>query len=145
MRLSYKLSLGVGLALAVALGVDSYIEVRRSVSEYESDLLNHTSQQAHTLSVSVSKLWTSYGDGGAIEVIGAADSASPDVRAHWVNLRTLLNTFEVSNDVRPEIYAVAFTVWALALGLAFQGLRKDRREERAEQERARERELTPVA
>ena len=32
--------------------------------------------------------------------------------------------------VRPEIYAVAFTVWALALGLALQGLRKDRREER---------------
>jgi len=61
------------------------------------------------------------------------------------NLRTLLNTFEVGNDVRPEIYAVAFTIWALALGLAFQGLRKDRREERAEQERARERELAPVA
>jgi len=92
MRLSYKLSLGVGLALAVALGIDSYIEVQRSVSEYESDLLSHTSQQAHTLSVSVSKLWTSYGDGGAIEVIGAADSASPDTRAHWVNLRTLLNS-----------------------------------------------------
>ena len=82
MRLSYKLSLGVGLALAVALGIDSYIEVQRSVSEYESDLLNHTSQQAHTLSVSVSKLWTSYGDGGAIEVIGAADSASPDRQRH---------------------------------------------------------------
>src|SRR3954451_7426185 len=62
------------------------------------------------------------------------------------NLRTLLNTFEVSNDVRPEIYAVAFTVWALALGLAYQGLRKDRREERAEQERAREqRQLAPVS
>ena len=61
------------------------------------------------------------------------------------NLRTLLNTFEVGNDVRPEIYAVAFTIWALALGLAFQGLRKDRREERAEQEAARERELNPVA
>ena len=59
------------------------------------------------------------------------------------NLRTLLNTFEVSNDVRPEIYAVAFTVWAVALGLAFQGLRKDRREERVEQERARD--LAPVA
>ncbi|HKO94926.1 MAG TPA: HAMP domain-containing sensor histidine kinase [Polyangiaceae bacterium] len=99
MRLSYKLSLGVGLALAVALGVDSYIEVQRSVTEYESDLLNHMSQQAHTLSVSVSKLWTSYGDGGAIEVIGAADSASPDVRAHWVNLRTLLNSTLELTDV----------------------------------------------
>jgi len=32
----------------------------------------------------------------------------------------------------------------LALGLAVQGLRKDRREERAEQERV-ERELAPVA
>src|SRR6478735_1181956 len=50
------------------------------------------------------------------------------------NLRTLLNAFEVSNGARPEIYAVAFTVWAVALGLAFRGLRKDRREERAEQE-----------
>src|SRR3954451_19298592 len=62
------------------------------------------------------------------------------------NLRTLMVAFDVSNDVRPEIYAVAFTVWALALGLAYQGLRKDRREERAEQERAREqRQLAPVS
>ena len=36
----------------------------------------------------------------------------------------------------PELYAVAFTVWAVALGLALQGLRRDKREaERAEQER----------
>ena len=77
---------------------------------------------------------------------GLPGAARADPAAGRVtNLRTLLNTFEVSNDVRPEIYAVAFTIWALALGLAFQGLRKDRREERAEQERARERELTSVA
>src|ERR1041384_826799 len=92
MRLSYKLSLGVGLALGVALGIDSYIEVQRAVAEYEADLLSHTAQQAHALGVSVSKLWASYGDGGATEVLEAANSASRDVRAHWVNLRTLLNT-----------------------------------------------------
>src|SRR3954470_4750305 len=39
------------------------------------------------------------------------------------NLRTLLNAFEVENSIRPELYAVAFAVWALALGLALQGLR----------------------
>ncbi|HVZ34571.1 MAG TPA: HAMP domain-containing protein, partial [Polyangiaceae bacterium] len=98
MRLSYKLSLGVGLALAVALGVDSVLAVERSVSEYEADLLTHTGQQAHTLAVSVSKLFTSFGDGGAIEVLDAANSASRGVRAHWVTLRTLLNsTLELTN------------------------------------------------
>ena len=53
------------------------------------------------------------------------------------NLRTLFNAFDVSNSIRPELYAVAFTVWAVALGLALQGLRRDKREaaERAEQER----------
>jgi two-component system NtrC family sensor kinase len=92
MRLSYKLSLGVGIALGVALGIDSYIAVERSVSEYEADLLSHTGQQAHTLAVSVSKLWTSFGDGGATEVLEAANNSSRGVRAHWVTLRTLLNS-----------------------------------------------------
>ncbi len=60
------------------------------------------------------------------------------------NLRTLFNAFEVSNSIRPELYAVAFTVWALALGLALQGLRRDRREEAAQAEAERERELAAV-
>jgi two-component system, NtrC family, sensor kinase len=92
MRLSYKLSLGVGLSLAAALGVDAIVTVQRSVAEYESDLLSHTAQQAHALSISVAKLWLSFGDAGAIEVLGAANDVSPEVRAHWVNLRTLLNS-----------------------------------------------------
>ena len=92
MRLSYKLSLGVGLSLAVALGVDAVTTVQRSVGEYESDLLNHTAQQAHALSISVAKLWLSFGDAGANEVLGAANDVSPEIRAHWVNLRTLLNS-----------------------------------------------------
>ena len=60
------------------------------------------------------------------------------------NLRTLLNEFEVSNSIRPELYAVAFTVWAIALGLALQGLRRDRREEAARAEADQDRELTAV-
>jgi two-component system NtrC family sensor kinase len=92
MRLSYKLSLGVGLSLTVALGVDAVTTVQRAVTEYETDLLSHTSQQAHALSISVAKLWQSFGDAGAIEVLGAANDVSPEVRAHWVNLRTLLNS-----------------------------------------------------
>jgi two-component system NtrC family sensor kinase len=92
MRLSYKLSLGVGLSLAVALGVDAVTTVQRSVAEYEADLLNHTAQQAHALAISVAKLWLSFGDGGATEVLEAANDVAPDVRAHWVNLRTLLNS-----------------------------------------------------
>ncbi|HTV23849.1 MAG TPA: HAMP domain-containing sensor histidine kinase [Polyangiaceae bacterium] len=92
MRLSYKLSLGVGLSLAVALGVDAVTTVHRSVAEYEADLLSHTAQQAHALSISVAKLWLSFGDAGATEVLGAANDVSPEVRAHWVNLRTLLNS-----------------------------------------------------
>src|SRR6185295_18339195 len=92
MRLSYKLSLGVGAALAVALGIDAYIEVQRAVAEYEADLLSHTAQQAHALGVSVSKLLRSYGNDGAIEVLDAANSSSRDVRASWLTLRSLLNT-----------------------------------------------------
>ena len=92
MRLSYKLSLGVGLSLAAALGVEAVTTVQRAVAEYETDLLNHTAQQAHALSISVAKLWLSFGDGGAMEVLGAANDVSPEVRAHWVNLRTLLNS-----------------------------------------------------
>jgi uncharacterized membrane protein YfcA len=57
------------------------------------------------------------------------------------NLRTLLNAFEVSHSIRPELYAVAFTVWAVALGLALQGLRRDRREEAAQAQAERDREL----
>ena len=49
MRLSYKLSLGVGLSLAAALGVEAVTTVQRAVAEYETDLLNHTAQQAHFL------------------------------------------------------------------------------------------------
>lgn len=60
------------------------------------------------------------------------------------NLRTLFNAFEVSNSIRPELYAVAFTVWAVALGLALQGLRRDRREEAAQAEAERDRELAAV-
>lgn len=45
------------------------------------------------------------------------------------NLRTLLNGFEVANTQRPGIYLLAFAVWAVALGLAAQGLRRDRRAE----------------
>jgi signal transduction histidine kinase len=92
MRVSYKLSLGVGLSLAVALGVDAVTTVQRAVAEYETDLLNHTAQQAHALSISVAKLWLSFGDAGAIEVLDAANDVSPEVRAHWVTLRTLLNS-----------------------------------------------------
>ncbi len=92
MRLSYKLSLGVGLSLAAALGVEAVTTVQRAVTEYETDLLNHTAQQAHALSISVAKMWLSFGDAGAIEVLGAANDVSPEVGAHWVNLRTLLSS-----------------------------------------------------
>jgi two-component system, NtrC family, sensor kinase len=98
MRLSYKLSLGVGLALAVALGVDSYLEVQRAVAEYEADLLSHTAQQAHTLGISVHQLWHSYGERGADEVIAATNSASRDVRAQWVPLRKLREVREELTD-----------------------------------------------
>jgi hypothetical protein len=60
------------------------------------------------------------------------------------NLRTLFNEFEVSNSIRPELYAIAFAVWAVALGLALQGLRRDRREEAARAEAEQDRELAAV-
>jgi two-component system, NtrC family, sensor kinase len=92
MRLSYKLSLGVALASALTLGVDSYIEVERSLHAYESDLVNHTARQAHALSISVAQLGASFGDAGAMEALDAANRAFSDVRARWFSLRSLLNS-----------------------------------------------------
>ncbi len=91
MRLSYKLSLGVAAALTVALGIDAVVEVRRSVSVYEEDLLNDNARQARTLSLSVAKLWRAFGDAGAIEALDATNSAFRDVQAQWISLRALLN------------------------------------------------------
>jgi uncharacterized membrane protein YfcA len=54
------------------------------------------------------------------------------------NTRTLLNAFEVSNSVRPEIYATIAAIWLVFVGLAVQGLRKDRRDARSERDRERE-------
>jgi mannitol-specific phosphotransferase system IIBC component len=52
------------------------------------------------------------------------------------NLRTLMVAFDVPNSNRPALYAVAFAVWGLALALAVNGMRRDRRDEqRAERER----------
>jgi two-component system NtrC family sensor kinase len=92
MRLSYKLSLGVAGALTVALGIDAVVEVRRAVSVYEDDLLNDNARQARTLSLSVGKLWSAFGDAGAIEELDAANSAFRDVQAQWISLRSLLGS-----------------------------------------------------
>ncbi len=54
------------------------------------------------------------------------------------NLRTLFNAFDVDSAARPGLYAIAFTVWALALGLALQGLRRDKRDEALAAEEQRE-------
>ena len=47
------------------------------------------------------------------------------------NTRTLLNAFEVANGPRPSIYLTLFTAWLVFLGLALQGMRKDRLDRRA--------------
>jgi uncharacterized protein len=61
------------------------------------------------------------------------------------NLRTLMVAFDVPNSNRPALYAVAFAVWAVALALAVNGMRRDRRDEqRAEREQATEHDLVPV-
>lgn len=45
------------------------------------------------------------------------------------NTRTLLNAFEVGNGPRPSIYLSIAATWLVFLGLALQGMRKDRREQ----------------
>ena len=58
------------------------------------------------------------------------------------NTRTLLNAFEVEQlACAPGSTPRSRSIWLVFLGLAVQGLRKDRREERLE----RERELVPAA
>jgi hypothetical protein len=54
------------------------------------------------------------------------------------NMRTLLNTFEVDNSMRPGLYAIVFAVWIFALGLAAVGLRRDHVAERDRAERDRQ-------
>jgi uncharacterized membrane protein YfcA len=48
------------------------------------------------------------------------------------NLKTILDTAEVAPGTRISVYVAAFAVWAAALTLAWPGLMRDRREERAE-------------
>jgi len=107
MRLSYKLSLGVGAALAVALGIDAYIEVQRAVAEYEADLLSHTAQQAHALGISMSKLLTSYGDGGATEVLDAANSNESFFNCS-INISDEYLDFFTTGKIRKPQFSTAF-------------------------------------
>ena len=44
------------------------------------------------------------------------------------NTRSLFNAFEVANSVRPGAYATIGAIWLVFLGLALQGMRRDRRE-----------------
>jgi uncharacterized membrane protein YfcA len=46
------------------------------------------------------------------------------------NLRTLMNAFEVDGGARVLAYVVASALWALALGLAWRGLQRERRDAR---------------
>lgn len=46
------------------------------------------------------------------------------------NLRTITGALEVSGGTRAWFYALAFAAWAVALGLAWRGLQRDRRAER---------------
>jgi len=47
------------------------------------------------------------------------------------NSRTLMKSFEVGDDTKAWVYTVLFAIWALAIGVSVQGLRRDSREERA--------------
>ena len=60
------------------------------------------------------------------------------------NTRTLLNAFEISNGPRPSIYVTIAVIWLVFLGLAVQGLRKDRREAAESRQDDRD-ELVPTA
>jgi hypothetical protein len=50
------------------------------------------------------------------------------------NLRTITGALELSGGTRTWLYLIAFAAWALALGLAWRGLQRDRRSERVQPE-----------
>ncbi len=100
MRLSYKLSFGTVVALTLATSISAYVEVERETAEYERDLVLDNMREARALAVTVTKLWLSFGDAGAIEVLNAANDVTRNVRAEWIGLRRLLggNLLHLSAD-----------------------------------------------
>ncbi len=60
------------------------------------------------------------------------------------NSRTLMNSFEIGGGTRAAIYAAEFAIWAAALAVSYNGLRKDRREVRELLDGEREVTPTPV-
>jgi two-component system NtrC family sensor kinase len=91
MRLAYKVSVGAGVAMLIALGIDTVVGVRQSMSDYESEVLDDAARQARTLSGLVPLVREAQGDAGAVREVDASNQVNLDVRARWVPLSVLLS------------------------------------------------------
>jgi len=89
MRLTYKLSLGMATALTIALGIDDLVGVRRSMSDYEADVLEDAARHARTLAGLVPTLDGSPGEAGAIREVETSNRVNADVQARWISLSGL--------------------------------------------------------
>jgi signal transduction histidine kinase len=91
MRLAYKVSVGAGIAMLIALGVDTVAGVRQSMSDYESEVLDDAARQARTLSGLVPLIWDAQGDAGVVREVDASNQVNLDVRARWIPLSALVS------------------------------------------------------
>jgi two-component system, NtrC family, sensor kinase len=103
MRLATKVSLGLMSGLLIALGVDGYVEIRRQIDVYNTRLQLDLRGQARTLAAAVGKLWSTFGDEGAAEVLEAANDRSVGTEARWISLRRLLDSDEVSSMSQEDL------------------------------------------
>jgi len=90
MRLTYKLSAGVATALAIALGIEAFVDVRRSLSDDEAEILEDAARQARTLAGLVPLHWSALGDAEAMREVELSNRVSSDVQARWITSSQLL-------------------------------------------------------
>src|SRR5262249_44443763 len=91
-----KLSFGLMLGLCLALAIDGWVEVRRQVEVYETDMQRDMLVQGRAIAAAVGKLWLTYGENGAIEVLRAANEATGSMHARWVSLAVLARNLETT-------------------------------------------------
>ena len=101
MRLALKLSLAMMAGILIALAVDGFIEVNRQVEIYETDIQGDLALQGRTLAAAVAKLWQTYDEEGAVQVLRSANDSVAGTRARLLPADGLLQ-IPTSTHLRPE-------------------------------------------
>jgi signal transduction histidine kinase len=84
MKLAIRLTIFLLLAVAVLLGAQSVLQVRRESRLFEEDIAHDDRLMGKWLSSALARVWELQGEAAALEFLQAADRASSDVRIRLV-------------------------------------------------------------